>query len=307
MGGTKGSHLVTHQPALRQALGDCGIYAEAEDGRPVFLLPFAEATLIGTTDIPYTKPPETAVAQDAEIDYLLTAANHVFPHIRLTRDDVALHYSGVRPLPYADAATPAAVTRRHFLKEHEASAVPLFSVIGGKLTTCRSLAEETAARVLDRLGAPISADSRDRTVPGGEKYPADQADLETEQARLASRWGYTTAQVNAAWRLYGTMAEGILAETVDRAARPDDRQNLPDTAIPCRLVRFSLAREWPRRLADVVERRLLLHFHPSLSESCLRRIAELMNEAQLLASDRIDDEIQTCRRRLAEHYGKRTA
>ncbi|MBW3599197.1 MAG: glycerol-3-phosphate dehydrogenase/oxidase [Planctomycetes bacterium] len=302
MGGTKGSHIVTHQPAIREALGESGVYAEADDGRPVFLLPFGDAALIGTTDLPYDRPPETAVATEAEIAYLLDAANDVFPQAALAREDVTMHYSGVRPLPFAEAETPGAVTRRHFLKEHEGGAVPLMSVIGGKLTTCRSLAEETAAAVLKRLDREPIADSRERPLPGGEGYPSDRASLAAEQRRLSDRLRYSLPQIQAVWRLCGTSTEAALAETSHH--REDDRENLPDTQIPLRYVRHAIANHWPRRLSDVVERRLLLHFERTLSDSCLRRIAELMAESGVLPAGQIDAEVETCRRRLREHYGR---
>ena len=97
----------------------------------------------------YSKTLVNAIADDEEVSYLVDAVDSVFPDVKATAEDVVAHYAGVRPLPYVDASTPAAVTRRHSLHEHPDSPIPLVSVIGGKLTTCRSLAEE-AERVLDQ-------------------------------------------------------------------------------------------------------------------------------------------------------------
>jgi glycerol-3-phosphate dehydrogenase len=91
------------------------------------------------------------------------------------------------------------------------------------------------------------------------------------------------------------------------AQKPDDRENLPGTNLPLRLVRYSLRHEWPRRLADLVERRFLLHVHEPLTEACLRRLAELMVEAELLLSQQVESEIAACRHRLRQHYGKSIA
>ncbi|MGC3968432.1 MAG: FAD-dependent oxidoreductase [Pirellulales bacterium] len=166
LAGTKGSHIVVFREDLRKALAGAAYYAEASDGRPVFILPFhAGGTLIGTTDLPYEGNPADAVASDAEIDYLLRLANDVLPHCPLARTDVALHYSGVRPLPASDASTPAAITRRHAIVEHAGLPWPTWSLVGGKLTTCRSLAEESAEIVLKRLGRPHSNASRSRLIP----------------------------------------------------------------------------------------------------------------------------------------------
>jgi glycerol-3-phosphate dehydrogenase len=164
MGGTKGSHFVTYQSRLKELICGQGVYTEARDGRPVFLLPFGQGTLVGTTDIPFEGDPAAAVATEEELEYLLTVVNDVFPDSQLTRGEIRMHQCGVRPLPYVDAKTPAAITRRHQLVWNDTAEVPLVSLVGGKLTTCRSLAEETAAAVLARLGRKVERTSRDRPI-----------------------------------------------------------------------------------------------------------------------------------------------
>lgn len=145
MGGTKGSHFLTFQPRLTELMQGQAVYAEARDGRPVFLLPFRGGTLIGTTDIPFSGDPGLATATEEELAYLVSVANDLFPAAQLERSDVLMHQCGVRPLPYVDAKTPAAITRRHLLVWNDEAPLPLLSLVGGKLTTCRSLAEEAAS------------------------------------------------------------------------------------------------------------------------------------------------------------------
>src|SRR6185295_2451284 len=97
MGGTKGSHFVTYQPRLAELLQGQGVYTEAADGRPVFLLPFLGGTLVGTTDIPFEGDPAAAVATEQEIEYLLSVVADVFPNAALLREDITMHQCGVRP------------------------------------------------------------------------------------------------------------------------------------------------------------------------------------------------------------------
>lgn len=301
MGGTKGSHLVTFHAGLRAALGDAGIYAEAADGRPVFILPLADATLVGTTDLPYSGDPADAAASDAEIDYLIAAVNEVLPGARLTRDDVEFHYCGVRPLPHADVDRPAAITRRHWMEEHKDSPVPLYSVIGGKLTTCRSLAESSARTLCRRLGLTGERPtSRDRPLPGGEDYPRDAPSLESAWRSLADTHGWSIAQVRAIWQLRGTQTGPILSELADR-----DRTNLHDADLPVAFARWTIDHEWARLLDDLVERRLMLLYHRRLSRACLRELAGLLADAGLLRPDEIDAEVRRTERRLASHFGRR--
>ena len=186
MGGTKGSHFLTFQPRLAELLQGHAVYTEASDGRPVFILPFLAGTLVGTTDIPYQGDPAAVVASEQELGYLLAAVNEVFPDATLTRGDIAMHCCGVRPLPYVDAKTPAAITRRHQLVWNDQSRLPLVSLVGGKLTTCRSLAEETTAAVLTRLGLPVDSTSRERHIP---RTPVDDCLFEEPTAwSSAAEW-----------------------------------------------------------------------------------------------------------------------
>jgi glycerol-3-phosphate dehydrogenase len=164
MGGTKGSHLVTFAPRLTEALGSQGVYAEAPDGRPLFLLPFRGGALVGTTDIRFEGPPEEAKAEQEEIHYLVDAVRSIFPASEFEENQIESVYCGVRPLPFSPKGAAASITRRHWTKRHEGTPFPLWSVIGGKLTTCRSLAEETAHQVMTELGLAFTPRTRERPI-----------------------------------------------------------------------------------------------------------------------------------------------
>ncbi len=302
MGGTKGSHFITNHAGLREALGDHGLYAEAADGRPVFILPFGKASLVGTTDLPYEGDPANAVATPAELDYLLGTVNSLIPGMKLTSADIDLHYCGVRPLPYVGPSAPAAVTRRHWLEEHANPNVPLYSVIGGKLTTCRSLAEESAQAIRQRLSLPPSANSRERPIPGGANYPGSPQALEAEINRLAGKFGLDPRAIEAVWRLRGTQTEAILSECLG-----ENKRLLTGVDLPLDFARWVVRHEWVRRLDDLVERRLMLLYDRRLSEQCLRPLAELLVEADLIRSEDLQSEVQQTAERLRKHFGKQLA
>ncbi|MEX0702755.1 MAG: FAD-dependent oxidoreductase [Planctomycetales bacterium] len=322
-GGTKGSHLVTFHPVLRERLGDDGVYTETPDGRLVFVLPFGPAgTLVGTTDIPFPERPDRAVAEPDEIEYLLEAVNEVFDGVDLARGDVALHYSGVRPLPRSDAATPGGVSRDHWIVPGESAAGPVLTLVGGKLTTCRAFAEIAADAVLERLGQPRQADSRTRVVPGGENHPADARALRDEWDRLAESTGFSAEQVRAMWELWGTRTREIAAQisgqwSVDSGRTTNSRRLrepvhcplptvhcLSGTALPVAAARWAIGHEWVARLEDLVERRLLLVYHPGLSRATVRELAELLATGGRLNLARIDEAIERCVERLRSFYGR---
>ena len=143
IGGTKGSHIVV--PAFSGAPANA-IYLEARsDGRPVFIIPWNKLYLIGTTDVRFEGDPDEVRCEDWEIDYLLSETNLAIPGAHLTRDEIVSTYSGVRPLPFQSS------TRRHFIREHP-QLPNLLSIVGGKLTTYRSLAEEAVDLIFKKLG-----------------------------------------------------------------------------------------------------------------------------------------------------------
>ena len=299
MGGTKGSHFVTTRQGLVHALAGRGIYAEAPDGRPVFVLPLGDAALVGTTDEPYAGDPADALCTPHELDYLLATVNEIFPEFALTAEDVELEYSGVRPLPASGDASPASITRRHWLEEHHGAALPIYSIIGGKLTTCRSLAESSTATILKRLGLPVRATSRERPLPGGEP---DAADARRED--IARRFAIPLDSVNRLWDLCGSRIESVFDE-LSQSGGDDWRTPLSGTRLPRGFASWVIEHEWVSRLDDLVERRLMLLYEPQLNEACLRELAVQLVASGQLAADRLDDEVQRTIARLAEHFNKR--
>jgi len=167
MGGTKGSHIAV--PEFEGTPADA-VYVEAEsDGRPFFIIPWNGQVLIGTTDIRYSGDPADATASDAEIDYLLVETNRLFPKAELQRENIHFAYSGIRPLPKRESGPESAITRKHLIKKHRVLARGLVSIIGGKLTTYRSLAEQTVDYVNKKTGMKgVSCRTRNRRLPGAK-------------------------------------------------------------------------------------------------------------------------------------------
>lgn len=305
IGGTKGSHLLVRSPALRAALAEHGVYAEAEDGRPVFVLPFMkDLVLVGTTDIPHAGDPDTARTDAGEITYLLAATSRLFPQVALAPADVQQHYCGVRPLPARVSGEPAAVTRRHMLVPHPQAPLPAWSIVGGKLTTCRSLAESAAARVLGRLGLPVRGSSRTRPLPGA--WPGrTRDDVVRETTAAALRSGVaaerTAAVAERVVDLFGSRGPEIFASPgCDRAAG----RLLPGCGLPVAAVDFCVREEWAVTLEDLVERRLLLSFDGRLSLVMLEAVAAELSSLGLLPADRSAAEAAAVAERMAARFGR---
>jgi glycerol-3-phosphate dehydrogenase len=306
IGGTRGSHIVTYHPSIAEALGGDGVYVEARDGRPVFILPFGEGTLIGTTDLPFQGDPRTVKASEEEIDYLLDLVQDVFPAVSLGRHDVDLVYAGVRPLPSSDADTPSSITRRHHIEQHAGTDLPTFSLIGGKLTTCRAVAEELVARLADHLGMEQRANSRGRPLPGGEDYPASESLVRQRQHEIAERNGLPPSQVQAIWSLCGTRSEEILAElpASSHGEPAKSAAALPGTSLPHSFVRWVIRHQWVTTVSDLVERRLMLLYQRGLSRDCLRAVGELLGDERDLPPTEVQMQVAQCEERLQRHFQK---
>ncbi|HZW58963.1 MAG TPA: glycerol-3-phosphate dehydrogenase [Woeseiaceae bacterium] len=248
MGGTKGSHIVVG--AFEGAPRD-GFYVEAaRDGRPVFILPWNEQYLIGTTDIRYDDDPADARASIDEVRYLLDAANAVFPAARLSAGDIHYTYAGIRPLPYQSEGPESAITRRHIIHDHGPAIPGLLSVIGGKLTTYRSLAEQ----VVDRVAARVPGRQRDCRsdawlLPGAVAADAANAALaafpalsEAGRHRLLSVYGGRCGRLAQL-----AAADPRLAATLDA-----------DCTVVAAEVALAVREEFARTLVDMVHRRLMI-------------------------------------------------
>ena len=299
MGGTKGSHIVTFNQKLREALGEQGIYSEASDGRLVFILPLGNSALIGTTDVRESGNPLEATASPEELDYLVGMANMVFPQVELTRDDINFHYSGVRPLPYQPKGKAASISRDHSIKEYEGPSGWIVTLVGGKLTSWRAFAEKVADRVLKKLGKSYFSESKTRVIPGAEDYPQTNDILETELDRLCAKYELSPESIQALWRLQGTMIENILDGLPDFST-----ELITGTDLPRQYVLWTIQHEWVETIGDLVERRLMLIFEEKLQAETLQELATCLSESGKCSSAEIPDQIEAYREHLQRFYGK---
>jgi glycerol-3-phosphate dehydrogenase len=139
----QGTHIVL-PGATRQGI----YYVEApQDGRAVFVMPWRNHTLVGTTETLYRGPPDAVRPLAHEIDYLLTVAQKYFPRYRsLTVNDVLDSFAGLRVLP--SAPTSAFHRSRETILDVDRERKPrVLSVYGGKLTGWRATGEQVIRRL----------------------------------------------------------------------------------------------------------------------------------------------------------------
>ena len=142
---TKGIHLVTAKLPHTRAI----LFSARSDKRVLFAIPWHGFTLIGTTDTVCSSSPDEVYAVKEEVSYLLKETRRLFPSETLTEKEIITTFAGLRPLIYTKNEThPSQVSREHLIKESESG---LLSVVGGKYTTYRKLAEEVVNTALLRL------------------------------------------------------------------------------------------------------------------------------------------------------------
>lgn len=265
MGGTQGSHIIVS--AFAGAPHDAFYVEAAADGRPFFIIPWNGQYLIGTTDIRYDGDPGDASASEDEVRYLITETNRVFPRAGLTLDSINYAYAGVRPLPKRSAGPESAITRRHIIKKHGRQARGLVSVVGGKLTTYRNLAEQ----VVDFVVRAEKADSekcitRNRALPGGHS-------LDVARRRLNELPSLSVVGRERLISIYGGRASKIVALAQSRADLQAVLGN--DRSVLAAEVAFAVHEEMAMTLIDVVHRRLMIGLGADQGEPLAKAIADL--------------------------------
>ncbi|MBI2174629.1 MAG: glycerol-3-phosphate dehydrogenase/oxidase, partial [Candidatus Omnitrophica bacterium] len=131
---TKGIHLLV--PRLSHE----ALFTEARfDQRMFFVLPWGETSLVGTTEKVTQSSLEALSADGNEVSYLLEKLNYLFPGRRLGPEDVVATFAGARPLlAFSGSSTQA--SREHRI---EVDGQGLVSILGGKFTTFRLMAQQT--------------------------------------------------------------------------------------------------------------------------------------------------------------------
>lgn len=146
---TKGIHLVFDRARL--PVPDAVVITEGP--RVLFVIPWGERVIVGTTDTDFPGPPDDVAVDAEDVAYVLAAANRFFPRARLTGEDIVSRYAGLRPLLEDRDGKPSDISRSHLIQNAEPG---WWDVAGGKLTTCRLMAEQTVDQIVKALRLPAA-------------------------------------------------------------------------------------------------------------------------------------------------------
>jgi glycerol-3-phosphate dehydrogenase len=275
---TKGVHLVT-PAATRQA----HVLFAQRDGRLFFVIPWLGYSLVGTTDTDFEGDPAHAAATAEDVEYLVEEARRAFPVARF--DEVYYTWAGVRALVRMEHVTEGKVSRKHALHDHARrdGVEGIVSVVGGKITGYRAIAEEVGDLVTQRLRHSRRrqrAKTHLRPLPGGHLVDL-QTYVEQTLWPQAELLGLTREQVEHLGSTYGSLAPALLDRVrLNPSAAEQVCEHQP--TIVAQIAR-AVEDEWARSLGDVLLRRTPLGLQACQALDCLPSIASHM--APLLGWD----------------------
>lgn len=280
VGGVRGSHIVLPRFA---GAPDAAVYTEARDGRPIFVIPWNEQILVGTTEVLDRGDPAKTGPSAEEIEYLLGSLVELFPRAGLSAHDIHYTFAGIRPLPFSPKTSLSAISRKHYLHDHKHDgAAHMISVIGGKLTTAAQLARECA----DKVGVSAT------TFEGLAVASGDSPELLLDQwvVQIANAGTISEASARSIVEWHGKRSPAIA-----RTAFGSAELRVPLCSHTEHIVAeavHAFADECAVTLADVLLRRVPVALGACWSHACSREAAARIGVAMKWGEERTAAELE---------------
>jgi len=241
---SKGAHILL--PLDVFPTEDALLIPKTEDGRVLFAVPWGGRLLVGTTDEAVTPETELVVTK-GDVDYLLRHLNQYLAR-PVTRDDIVSGFAGARPLVGSDDGGDTKKLARDDVIEVD-PASGLISIMGGKWTTHRAMAEDTIDRVQQVLGSTHAiSKTRNYVLYGGKGFTDDYWNTLCRQYGLPAKTAHHLAAK------FGTAAEKVLALASENAALRDPILEA-HPAIKAEVV-YAVRHEMAATIEDVLARRI---------------------------------------------------
>ena len=280
---TKGVHLVLPKVGNTAVV----LYARS-DGRLFFVVPWNGFSLLGTTDTDYHGDLDRIVTDPEDARYLLAEARQAYPDAPW--DTIYFTWAGVRSLMHIQGIPESDVSRRHVLYDHGArDGVPgLLSIIGGKLTAYRAVAEDLVDAACRLLGQRAKGRTAELPLPGGmlrdiDRYVAVHRDPQARQH------GVDPALVEHLMRLYGSRYVRVLHYVrANHELLEPLGTRYPDVMAQ---VLFAVDEEDARTLADVLLRRLTIGMSAERGRDVAEPVARFLAQHLHWDKERMDGEL----------------
>ncbi|MFM8752405.1 MAG: glycerol-3-phosphate dehydrogenase [Actinomycetota bacterium] len=266
---SKGAHIVVPGSAIKS---ETGIIIKT-DISVLFIIPWGDKWIVGTTDTDYDESREEPLATSEDVNYILNQANRVLEP-KLRREQIIGVFAGLRPLVSTDPDSPTTKLSREHVVD---SPTPGFvSIAGGKYTTYRVMSEDAVNEAINHLRR-IVPDSETETLAiiGAEGYSV----LMNQIPRLAEKFSISEKSVEHLLNRYGSLIDEVLEPAHDL---PELREPLISQLPYLKAeILYAVTHEGARSIDDVLSRRTRISFESSdQGLSVLDDVAEIIS-AQL--------------------------
>jgi glycerol-3-phosphate dehydrogenase len=281
IGGVRGSHLVMER---FPGAPECAVYSEALDGRPMFIVPWNGALLVGTTEVIDRSNPSFVAPARGEIDYLFRSLRRLLPRADIQWSQIHHAFAGVRPLPYSPPRPSSAIPRRHILHDHkDEGAAGMISVVGGKLTTAAAVARDVAQKL--RIG---STEAEPQLLSIAPDSANGEFDLYVRKLAHIGQFSEESARGIAEWHCGDAVAIAIMASRQQQFRETIGEGTPHIVAEAVHAVRSEMA----MTLADILLRRVPVALAPWWSEYHSRVAAQRIGTALGWPEARIASELE---------------
>ena len=258
---TKGIHLFVSGTRLHSQ--HAVIFSVPRDRRHIFLLPWGDFALVGTTDTDYQGDLDSPAATLDDVEYLLEAMHYTFPGAQVTHDDVISTFAGLRPL-ISSPGHPSALSRAHVIVEHPSG---LLTIAGGKLTTHRLMGKQLTDRIQKKLAEEFGVHARSECRT---KEPLDGAQIGQVQVSNVD-----AAVGNHLVEAYGSDATWVLAYAEENASLGE--RIVPGLPYLMAEALYAVQHEMALTLCDVLIRRThVIYETRGGGMECARTVAGLI-------------------------------
>ena len=262
---SKGSHILVPKSAINS---QSGVIIKT-DLSVLFIIPWGEQWIVGTTDTDYQESKEEPLASSDDVSYIINQANRVLEP-KLRRDQVIGVFAGLRPLVSTDPDSPTTKLSREHVVD---SPTPGFvSIAGGKYTTYRVMAEDAVDEAVNHLRRIVpDSTTENLAIIGAEGYSV----LINKIPKLAKEYGLAEDTIRHLLDRYGSLFEEVLAQAKDGSTLLEPLiEGLPYIKAEAL---YAITHEAALSIDDLLSRRTRIAFEASDSGlSITRDLGELL-------------------------------
>lgn len=245
---SKGAHIVVPGNAIKS---ETGVIIKT-DVSVLFIIPWGDKWIVGTTDTDYDESREEPLASREDVTYIINQANRVLEP-KLRRDQVIGVFAGLRPLVSTDPDSPTTKLSREHVVDSPVSG--FVSIAGGKYTTYRVMSEDAVNEAINHLRRLVPESVTETlAIIGAEGYSV----LMNQIPRLAEKFDLSEKTIDHLLNRYGSLIDEVL----EAAAENEDllKPVTPELPYIRAEILYAVTHEGARSVDDVLSRRTRIAF-----------------------------------------------